>query len=420
MSSTTLSLLFFLGCLTGLAVFEGVEIAFLASDRLRLRAMAKSRRPGADLSLDLLHRRDQILVTLLVLTTLFSTAAAAIATRLLKTRLPAMAATTTVLATVAVTVIVLVFGQVLPKSAARPHAERILTSAARPLFALDLLFLPVTAAASMIVNLVLRILRRGRHAKLVTREELKILVQDVHGETGPLRQEKRMLKSILDFGHTTAREVMVPMPSVVSIERIASIDMLKALVRRRGYTRIPVFERRVDRVVGVVQVFDVLLSPERGETVEAYMRPITLVPETKRIDRLMLEMQRRGESMVTVVNEFGSCTGIVTMEDIVEEIMGEFADEHEVGVKRIRSLGEGTYIVDALTDIDDLNEELGLDLPKLRYDTVGGLVMRRLGRIPREGDRFEISGVALEVVEVHPYGVRTVKLSMNPKVSEIR
>jgi magnesium and cobalt transporter len=100
------------------------------------------------------------------------------------------------------------------------------------------------------------------------------------------------------------------------------------------------------------------------------------------------------------------------MEDIVEEIMGEMADEHEVGVKRIRSLGEGTYIVDALTDIDDLNEELGLDLPKLRYDTVGGMVMRRLGRIPHEGERFELSGVEFEVVETYPYGVRTVKLTM--------
>lgn len=224
-----------------------------------------------------------------------------------------------------------------------------------------------------------------------------------------------MLQSILDFGHTTAREVMVPMPSVVSLDRDASVDMLRALVRRRGYTRIPIFDHRVDRVVGVVHVFDVLLDPDRGETMEGYMRPVTLVPETKRIDRLMVEMQRRGESMVVVVNEFGSCTGAVTMEDIVEEIMGELADEHEVGVKRIRSLGEGTYIVDALTDIDDLNEELKLDLPKLRYDTLGGLVMRRLGRIPREGERFEIGGVTFEVIEVHPFGVKSVMLSMGPQ-----
>jgi CBS domain containing-hemolysin-like protein len=292
-------------------------------------------------------------------------------------------------------------------------------TAARPLFALDLLLLPATAGAGIVVGLVLRILRRGRR-DLITREEMRVLVRDVRVDTATLLQEKRMLQSILDFGQTTSREVMVPMPSVVSIEKDSSIDLLRSTVRRRGVTRVPVFERRVDRIVGVVHVLEVLIDTEVGDTVAEYMRPITLVPETKRIDRLMIEMQRRGESMVVVVNEFGSCIGIVTMEDIVEEIMGEFADEHEVGVRRIRSLGAGTYIIDALTDIDDLNEELGLHLPKLRYDTVGGLVMRRLGRIPQEGEKFEFAGILFEIVEVYPYGVRTVKLTLQPGEEENR
>lgn len=401
----------FIGCLVGVAAFEGTEIALLAADRLRLRVLAKGKKSGAELSLDLLQRRDQILVTLLVCSTLFSTAAAALAMTLIEDWIGTTAGAT-VLATVGVTIIVLIFGQVVPKSIARSRAESILTGAARPLFGLDLLLLPLTAAASVIVHLILRLLRGDRTGRPITRQDLKVLVRDVRGDTGPLRQEKRMLQSILDFGHTTAREVMVAIPAVVSLDKEASVDMLKALVRRRGYTRIPVFDQRVDRIVGIVQVFDVLLDPERGETVEAYARPVTLVPETKRIDRLMVEMQRRGESMVIVVNEFGSCVGIVTMEDIVEEIMGEMADEHEVGVKRIRSLGEGTYIVDALTDIDDLNDDLGLELPKLRYDTLGGLVMRRLGRIPHEGDRFEVGAVSFEVIEAHPFGVKTVKLTI--------
>ncbi len=384
-------ILIFFACLLGIAAFEGAETALLVADRLRLRVLAKAKRAGAELSLDLLQRRDQILVTLLVCSTLVSTAAAAIATSLIEDWIGTTAGAT-ILATFGVTIVVLIFGQVFPKSIARSRSESILIGASRPLFGLDMLLLPVTAAASLIVHLTLRLLRGGRHGRPVTREDLRVLVQDVRGDTGPLRQEKRMLQSILDFGHTTAREVMVPMPSVASLEKESSIDMLKALVRRRGFTRIPVFDHRVDRIAGVVHIFDVLLDPERGDRAEAYMRPVTLVPETKRIDRLMVEMQRRGESMVVVVNEFGSCTGVVTMEDIVEEIMGELADEHEVGVKRIRSLGEGIYIVDALTDIDDLNEELKLDLPKLRYDTVGGLVMRRLGEFPGRENGSTLAG----------------------------
>ena len=418
MSAPGLQLALFILCIAGIAIFEGVEIALVASDRIRLRAAPASRRTGAELSLDLLQRRDSVLVTLLAGSTLASAAAAALATSLIEDHHLGPTATT-LISTLAVTLIALVFGQVIPKSVAQVRPETILMRAARPLFALDLLMLPVTAAAGLVVNLILGILRRGRR-DFITRDEMRLLVRDVRVDTATLRQEKRMLQSILDFGSTTAREVMIPMPAVVSIEKDSSVDMLRSSVRRRGVTRIPVFDRRVDRVVGVIHIFDVLLNPDSGETVEDFMRPITLVPETKRIGRLMLEMQRRSESMVVVVNEFGSCTGIVTMEDIVEEIMGEFADEHEVGVRRIRSLAAGTYIVDAMTDIDDLNEELGLDLPKLRYDTVGGLVMRRLGRIPQEGETFEFSGILFEVVEAYPYGVRTVKLTLNPREDEIR
>jgi len=416
-SPSSLQALLFLVCLIGVALFEGMEMALLASERMRLRAHARSRKGGGDLALDLLNRREQILVTLLVCNTLAAAAAAALATGLAH-RWMGPTAAATLAATVVVTIVILVFGQVLPKAAARPRAESVLTGASRPLFALDLLLLPVTAAASVVIHLTLGLLRRDRRGAPVTRQDLKVLVQDVGGETGPLRQEKRMLQSILDFGHTTAREVMVPMPSVVTVARDSSLEMFRTLVRRRPYTRIPVHERRTDRIVGIVLLFDVLLDPGRGETVEAYVRPVTFVPETKRIDRLMVEMQRRGETMVIVVNEFGSCTGMLTMEDIVEEIMGELADDHEVGVKRIRSLGDGVYIVDALTDIDDLNEELGLELPKSRYDTIGGLIMRRLGRIPQEGEGLDYDGVVLEVLEAYPYGVRTVKLKVPSQRAE--
>jgi len=371
--------------------------------------LAKAKHATVELSLDLLNRRDKILSRLLVGSTLANAATAALATALVERHLEPPAST--MLTTVGVTIIVLIFGEIVPKSLGRAHSESVLIGASRPLFAFDLLLLPVTVVIDAGVGLVLKALGGKKHST-VTREDLKLLTQKVHDETGPVRQERRMLQSILDFGRTTAREVMVPMPSVVSIDQDASGEMLRAVLKRRGYTRIPVFDRRVDRIVGVVHLFDLLLDPDGGESIRKAMRRITMVPETKRIDRLMVEMQRRGETMVVVVNEFGSCTGIVTMEDIVEEIMGELADENEVGVKRIRSIGDGTYIVDALTDIDDLNEDLGLDLPKLRYDTIGGLVLRRLGRIPREGDRFALPEVMVEVVDVYPYGVRTVKLTL--------
>lgn len=416
MTVTGLEAILLVVCLLGSALFSGTELSLIASVRHRLRSLGESRQISVDLTLDLLHRRAKILVTILIWGTLVNTAAAALGTSLLQGVIGATA-TTTIVTTIVLTIVILVFGEIVPKSVGRAHPEAILVGASRPLFALDLLFFPITAMANGLVHLVLKLLG-GKREDVLTREDLKMLTQEVRGDTGKLHHEQRMLESIFDFGRTTAREVMVPMPSVVSIEKEASLDMLRAMLRRREYTRIPVFDRRVDRVVGVVHVFDALLDPLSGKTMEESMRPITLVPETNRIDRLMVEMQRRGESMVVVINEFGSCIGIVTVEDIIEEIMGELADEHEVGVKMIRTLGKRTYIVDALTDIDDLNDELALDLPKIGYDTVGGLVLRKLGRIPQEGERVELSGVTLEVVEVYPFGVRTLKLMLAPTTEE--
>ena len=219
-----------------------------------------------------------------------------------------------------------------------------------------------------------------------------------------------MLRSALDFAETSVREVMVAMPEAVAIERESSCDLLRALVRRYGFTRLPVYERRIDKVIGLVNVFDLLFDPEPAESIGKYIREAPLVPETKRIERLLTELQRDRQTMAVVVSEFGSCVGIVTLEDIVEEIFGELVEEHEVSARKLRRMGPLTWMVDAQTDIDDVNEELGVELPKGRYDTVNGFILRRLGRIPSEGESFEYHGMEFRVVDAHRYGVRMVML----------
>jgi putative hemolysin len=142
------------------------------------------------------------------------------------------------------------------------------------------------------------------------------------------------------------------------------------------------------------------------------MRPIHIVPETTRIHHVLVDLQRRREAMALVVNEFGTCIGVVTLEDIVEEIMGELADEHEEVLPAIRRVRDG-YIVEASLDIDDLNQELGLSLAKDRYDTVGGLILGKLGRIPEVGETVRTDGVTLEVLAVHEYGLKRVKIRVH-------
>lgn len=393
------------------AYFSMVEIALISASRLRLRQEAREGSVGARLALSLLSDRERVLATTLVGINLANLTVGALATSLLHRALTAWAAwKVNLLATGGATLVILVGAEIVPKVYGRQRADKVLTSLARPITATEQLFIPLTGALRAYVGLLLRILRRRPRSPLLTREDLRLLVHEVKGEGGDGRKENKMLRSILDFGETTVREVMVPMPEVVSLERQATGDQLRALVRRHGFTRMPVYERRVDQVVGLVNIYDLLFDPQPKESVEKYMRPVTLVPETKRIDRLMVEMQRERQTMAVVVSEFGSCIGVVTMEDIVEEIVGELEEERESGVPKIRPAGHRTWLADALTDLDDVNEELGCELPKGRYDTIGGLVLKHFGRLPRRGESFEISGVKVEVLDTHPYGVRTVKL----------
>ncbi len=411
---------FFLLSLLASAWFSAVEISLISANRFRLLQDAKEGKISSRLALTLLEDKERVLTSTLVGINLFNLTAAATATAMLQGLLSYGWAPwqVSLLTTGGVTLIILIGAEIVPKIYSKERADRFLAGTARPILATEQLLLPVTAILRAYVGLILRILRRSPGKPMVTREELKLLVHDVKSETGAGRKEKKMLRSILDFGETVAREVMLPMTEAVSVERGASVEMVRAMVKRHGFTRLPVYEKRVDKVVGLVNVYDILFDAEDADSLDPYIRTAKLVPETKRIDRLLTELQRERQTMAVVVSEFGSCTGIVTVEDIVEEIVGELAEEHEVGVRKIREMAPRTYLVDALTDVDDVNEELALRLPKDRFETMAGLVLKRFGRIPSEGEWFEIEGVRIEVVDTHSHGIRTVKLVLPERRTE--
>ncbi len=404
---------FFLAVLAS-AWFAAVEIALVSANPMRLRREGKDAKASTGLAVGLLEDRDRALATTLVGINISNLTAGAVATQIL-TRLLADRLTSfqvSLITTGGVTLVLLVFAEIVPKVYGKHRAERIVASAARPIVATEQLFLPLGVLVRGWLALLTRVLRQAPRRPAVTRDELKLLVHEVPGETGPGRKERKMLRSALDFAETAVREVMVAMPETVAIERDSSCDLLRALVRRYGFTRLPVYERRIDKVIGLVNVFDLLFDSEPAESIEKYIREAPLVPETKRIERLLAELQRDRQTMAVVVSEFGSCVGIVTLEDIVEEIFGELAEEHEVSTRKLRRLGPRTWMVDAQVDIDDVNEELGLELPKGRYDTVNGFILRRLGRIPSEGESFEYHGMEFRVVDAHRYGVRTVMVEL--------
>jgi CBS domain containing-hemolysin-like protein len=389
----------------GSALFAGLETGIVTLNRVRLRARAR-RGDHAALHLQrLLQSPDRVLASFLVGNTLCNIGGGALASAWAVQKLGDEALGSLV-ATVTMSAIFLVFCELMPKAYFRIRGEREVPRLLWFIRLFSFLFQPIVWATTSLLRLVTR--GAGRR-EVLTRDEVRQLVRE--GGTGLGARERRMLQSVFDFGRTVAREVMIPLPDVVSLPEAAPTEELLDLARRERFTRIPLYRNRVDAIVGLANVFDVLYDREPAPEVVTYRRPIHVVPETSLIHRVLVELQRRRETMALVVNEFGACIGIVTVEDIVEEIMGELADEHEELPQPIQQTGDG-YVVDATLDIDDLNDELGLSLPKDRFDTVGGLVLRRLGRIPRVGETVQAGPAEFEVLAVHQYGIRRIRVRL--------
>ena len=385
------------------ALFAGLETGVVSLNRVRLRVRARRGDVGAGVLLRLLQRPARLLSTFLVGNTLCNVGGGALASYWAVERL-GNETTGSLVATLAMSATFLVFSEVAPKTYFRIRAERVVPKYLWFIRSAQWIFLPVVWLTSALFHVVAG--RSGR-SPFVTRDELRQIVREGGGGLGV--REKRMLQSVFDFGQTVIREVMIPLPEVVSLPESARTEDLLELVRARRYTRIPVYRGRVDAIVGLVTVFDVLYDPEPAPDVSRYRRPIHIVPETSPINRVLVDLQRRRESMALVVNEFGACIGVVTLEDIVEEIMGELADEHEEVHPAIQRAEDG-YIVESSLDIDALNNELGLSLRKGRSDTVGGFILGKLGRIPEVGERVQSGNVELEVLAVHDYGLKRVKV----------
>lgn len=403
-----LELVLLLFCVLGSAFGSGSETALVSASRTRIQHLASKGVRNARLALGILNQRERILAATLIVTNVFNIAGAAIATVSFQRWIGSLAP---IAAIAVMTCVFLVVSEIVPKAYFRHHADQMLVKAAVLWKVLSWILAPITFPVQVLTNSVFRLFGSRPKSLYTTREEIKLVLEE-SAETGGLgRHEQEMLESTLDYATTIVREVMVPISEVALLLETARSEELISLVRMQPYTRIPVYRERVDQIVGLVNVFDVLYDKQRKTFLLPYVRPARLVPDTKGIDKLFLEMQRARESLAVVVNEFGACIGIVTLEDIIEEIFGELADEHEDATPEIQKKGPGCFQVSARTDIDDLNDETGFAIPKVGFETVGGYVLHRLGRIPRKGETFTDGDLDVHVIEADRYGVKMVELT---------
>ncbi len=394
-------------CIIGSGFGSGSETALVSASRTSLQHTAAQGLHKARLALEILGQRERTLTATLIVTNVFNIAGSAIATVSFQRWAGSLGP---ILATVVMTCVLLVIGEIVPKAYFRHHADRMLVRAAPFWKVLSWVLAPITVPVQVLTDSVFRVFRTRPKSVYITREEIKLVLKESVEKGGLGRHEQEMLESTLDYATTISREVMVPISEVALLPETALTQELMALVREQVHTRIPVYRERVDQIVGIVTVFDLLYDKQRKTFIRPYMRPVRLVPDTKRIDEIFLEMQRSRESLAVVVSEFGACVGIVTLEDIMEEIFGELSDEHEDPTPEIQKKGPGCFRVSARSDIDDLNDETGLMIPKVGFETMGGYVLHHLGRIPRKGETFTDGDVTVHVVEADRYGVKMVEL----------
>ncbi len=409
-------LLLFVLLLVLSAFFSSSETAFFSLNKLQMKELREDDELSGRRAARLLARPQRLLVTILVGNTVVNTAAATLAT-LIATRWPQVSGLAMEVVipvqVVAVTLVLLLVSEVTPKALAFRHNEALARSAALPMLGAQLLFWPLVKPVLALTHRVRHHLQ-GSNRLLFTPDELKALME-VGQEQGSLEEdEKKLIHSIFEFGETTVREVMVPRIDMVCLPHDAGFDEAVDLIRREGHSRIPMFREQVDNVVGILYAKDLIPFLQQDQTPQSLDQLARLpyfVPEGKKIDELLREFQANHIHMAIVVDEYGGTAGLVTLEDILEEIVGEIQDEFDAEAPPWRRTADEGWVFDSGMLLEDVNALLEEDvLPTVEdYETLGGFIYELAGEVPKAGSRFEHVGWSFTVMTMKRHRIGLVK-----------
>ncbi len=413
-------LLLFIICILLSAFFSSSEVALISITKARVRTLVNDKKPGSLALATLKEKPDHFLITILIGNTIVNIAAAAIATAIAINLFGGIGVG---IATVFVVVILLVFGEIGPKIYATRTPDNYPRAVAPVILFLSRLLSPVI----WIVERVSPSLGVGKDSgePAITEQEIREWI-DVGKEEGTIEQdEKEMLYSVLEFGDKTAREIMTPRVDVTLMQDTMAINEVIRIFNETGFSRIPVYNGQIDNITGVLNVKDVfsaMVSKRKDISIKEIMYDPTFVPETKKIDDLLKELQVHRVQIAIVIDEYSSFVGIVTVEDILEELVGDIRDEYDREEPDVQKIADGVFVLDAQMWVDNINDELGLGLPiDESYETVGGLLIDRLGHIPQHpGEKVEIERgrITLVVMQMHGRRIVKVKCVVRPEIQD--
>jgi len=403
-------------CILCEAFFSGAEIALITADKVKLRHRAENATRRQRAILSFLENPGELISTSLVGTSICVVLSTVIATLTFVQRFPGQAE---LLSLAVMTPLILIFGEIVPKSIFQNYADRLAPAAIRALWVFRTLFYPVIALGSWLSNLLLRMLGLEQENRaLMTREELSLLLR-LPGREGADRitaDERRMVSRIFDFKETTVDDVMLPLSEVTAMPVTATLDEVAEEIADKQHTRLPLYRERLDQIVGIVHAFDVLRA-KGNEQVCDLCRPAIFVPESQPAVDTLVRLQREGQQLAVVVDEYGGATGIVTVEDILEEIVGEIDDEYDEAERDlIVREPAGTWRVVGKTPVARVNEVLKTSLPIGEdYETIAGLILDRVKRIPEVGETVTVDTVTLTITRSTERSIEEVRVRVAKK-----
>ncbi len=406
------------------ALFAAAEIAIVSVRRSRLRHLAEEERDRAAITVQrLLEQPGRFLATIQIAVTLsgfFASAVGAVSLVVVMTAwlssqpVPWIAynayGIAFVLVTLFISFVTLVFGELVPKNLAITNAESVALRLARPVELVARIAAPVIWILTASTNLVLRLTGNPERARVnpITEEEIMAMVASGEEDGVVEPTERKLIDEVFEFGDTLAEEVMVPRVDVRALPKEATLAQARQAVVETGHTRLPIYDGDLDNIIGVVHAKDVLHALPPQATPEQTDRPVTTimrrayhVPSSKRTAELLPELQRQQLHLAVVVDEYGGTAGIVTLDNLLEEIVGPIRDEYDAREEpEIQVVGVGEAMVIGGADLEDVGAAVGVDLETEGVDTIGGLVYARLGRIPNEGDKVDLPDAEVEVVSM--------------------
>ena len=396
------------------AFFSSAETAFTTVSSIKIRTLMDENNKKAFLVKKIIDNKTKMLSAILIGNNIVNISASSLATILVQKLFGNYAVS---IATGVLTILILIFGEITPKTIASLYALKLSLIYSKIIYFLMIALTPVIIVINYLANFVLFILRINpvSSSKTLTENELRTIVDVSHEEGVIEKEERQMINNVFDFGDAVAEDVMVPKIDMTMADINSTYDEIIDIFRKEKYTRIPIYQDSTDNVIGIINMKDLLLYNSSAVfDIRNYLRSAFYTYETKKLSELMLEMKKTSVNIVIVLDEYGVTSGLITLEDLLEEIVGEIHDEYDIDEDDgIKEISPAKYIIEGQVKISDLNEKLNLKLSSKEYDSVGGLIIEKLDRFPNTRDKIIIDNISLKVLQMDKMRISKIELTIN-------